>query len=109
EDLELVPHDTVWRRLQPLQGLPPSHQLREVELALTGRQLALAVFLDAIRKLRRHPLLQAPHHDRPQSRREQSPHVRGSAGPIVTCGESRPATEIAGIDELHDAPQIERA
>src|SRR5439155_18983085 len=91
-----------------LEERAASSQLRQVELPLPGREIAVAPLLDAIREIGRHLALEPPEEHRAELRREQRPAVRRGVGAVEAGSERGARAEIAGDGEGRDAPEVER-
>ena len=94
--------------------LAAAAQFGQVELALLVAQLAVAALLDAVGQILRDVLLQPAQQQRAQLGREPAPgDALGRFGilaaRLVGLGEMLLVAEVAGLDEIHDAPQIEQA
>ena len=96
------------RRVERGKRLAAALQFREVELALALGELAIDALLDAVGQILRDLLFQAAQHDRPHAAGEQRARgLRGAA--IVLLEEFAAVGQVAGMDEFHDAPEIEQA
>src|SRR5437899_755181 len=98
EDVDPVPRH---RGLigESLEQRTASPQLRQVELPLSGRQLAVAALLDAIRQLRRHLALEPAEEDRAELRREKRAGVGRGVRAVEAGGERGARAEVSGGGE----------
>src|SRR5713101_4631698 len=94
--------------------LATATQLGQVKLALLVTEFAVAALFDAFRQILRHILLHASQQQRPQFRRE--PSSRDALGRfgilsarLINFSELFLIAEVAGLDEIDDAPEIQQA
>ncbi len=109
EDRDLVLAHATGRRRHLVNQGAAALELGEVELPLLLCQLAVASFFDALRQIGGDLALHAPQEHRPQLGGQQRADVRRRVGPVEARAELRPAAQIPGVHERHDAPQIEGA
>ena len=95
-------------RVERGERLAAALQLGEVEFALALGELAVDPLLDAVGQILRDLLLQAAQHDRPHAAGEQARARAASRAAIVLLEELAPVGQVAGMDEFHDAPEIEQ-
>ena len=94
--------------------LAAAAQFGQVELALLVAQLAVAALLDAVGQILGHVLLEPAQQQRAQLGREPpAGDALGRFGVLaarlVGLGELLLVAEVAGLDEIDDAPQVEQA